>query len=78
MGFDDLDMSIHLDPPLTTLAQQFTNLGRQAAGVLLSRIRGEVHPLQQITVAPELIIRESCIPLLHHETFDSTKEWSVS
>ncbi len=78
MGFDDLDMSIHLDPPLTTLAQQFTALGRQAATVLLSRIHSEVRPLQQITVSPELVIRESCTQLLHHNLVDSTKEWSVS
>ncbi|MBI1279247.1 MAG: substrate-binding domain-containing protein [Anaerolineaceae bacterium] len=78
MGFDDLDMSIHLDPPLTTLAQQFTTLGRQAAQVLLSRIKGEVRPLQQITVSPELIIRESCTHLLQHDIATSSKEWSVS
>jgi len=77
MGFDDLDMSVHLDPPLTTLAQQFTNLGRQAAQVLLSRIRGEVRPLQQITIAPELVIRESCAPLVQAD-IDTIKEWSVS
>ena len=78
MGFDDLDMSIHLDPPLTTIAQQFTALGRQAAEVLLSRIRGEIHPLQQITITPELVIRESVSALLQHNPLESIKEWSVS
>lgn len=77
MGFDDLDMSIHLDPPLTTLAQQFTTLGRRAAEVLLSRIRAEIRPLQQITISPELIIRESCAPLNQPDRVDSTKEWST-
>jgi LacI family transcriptional regulator len=77
MGFDDLDMSIHLDPPLTTIAQQFTSLGRRAAEVLLSRIRAEVRPLQQITISPELIIRESCAPLHQPDRVDSTQEWSV-
>ena len=60
LGFDNLDISAHLDPPLTTIAQQFLVIGRQAAQVLLSRIRGEVMPLQQITVSPELVIRDSC------------------
>jgi GntR family transcriptional regulator of arabinose operon len=78
MGFDDLDISIHLDPPLTTVAQQFTAIGRQAAQVLVSRIRGEIRPLQQITIAPELVIRESCIPFLQSNPVDSAKEWSVS
>jgi GntR family transcriptional regulator of arabinose operon len=78
VGFDDLDMSIHLDPPLTTVAQQFTVLGQQSAQVLLSRIRGEVRPLQQITISPELVIRESCASLLNHDPVDPAKEWSVS
>ncbi|MEZ4670060.1 MAG: GntR family transcriptional regulator [Anaerolineae bacterium] len=78
VGFDDLDMSIHLDPPLTTVAQQFTTLGRQAAQVLLSRIRGEVRPLQQITVPPELVIRESCAAPLRHDLVDTANEWSIS
>jgi GntR family transcriptional regulator of arabinose operon len=60
IGFDNLDMSPHLDPPLTTVAQQFLVIGRQAAQVLLTRIRGEAIPLQQITLSPELIVRQSC------------------
>jgi DNA-binding LacI/PurR family transcriptional regulator len=74
LGFDNLDISAHLDPPLTTIAQQFLVIGRQAAQVLLSRIRGEVMPLQQITVSPELVIRDSCaaysnvgVPTASHE-----------
>ncbi len=78
MGFDDLDMSVHLDPPLTTIAQQFTELGRQAAEVLLSRIRGEVRPPQQITIAPELVIRESITSLSQYDSVESIKEWNVS
>lgn len=64
IGFDNLDMSPHLDPPLTTMAQPFLQIGRTAAQVLLSRIRGENLPSQQVTLSPELIIRESCAPLV--------------
>ncbi len=78
MGFDDLDMSINLNPPLTKVVQQFTALGRQAAEVLLSRIRGDIRPSQQITIAPELVIRDSVTPLSEHDPIESTKEWSVS
>ncbi len=62
VGFDNLDMSPHLDPPLTTVAQQFLLIGRQAAQVLLSRIQGEATAPQQFTVSPDLVIRESCLP----------------
>lgn len=68
IGFDNLDLSHHLDPPLTTVAQQFLMIGRQAADMLLRRIRGEAVPLQQTTISPELIIRESCTFVTH--------EWS--
>lgn len=64
VGFDNLDMSAHLDPPLTTMAQPFLQMGRAAAQVLLSRIQGDNLPPQQITLSPELIIRESCAPLV--------------
>lgn len=63
IGFDNLDLSAHLDPPLTTLAQPFLEIGRQVAHVLLSRIHGESAPIRHITLPPELIIRDSCTAL---------------
>jgi GntR family transcriptional regulator, arabinose operon transcriptional repressor len=77
VGFDNLDMSTHLDPPLTTVAQQFLLIGRQAAQMLLSRIRGEAAPLQQITISPELILRESCAPVLDTSLITSVRERSL-
>jgi DNA-binding LacI/PurR family transcriptional regulator len=61
VGFDDLDISSHLEPPLTTMAQPFLQIGQRTAEVLLRRIRGEALPLQQITLSPELMSRGSCI-----------------
>lgn len=78
VGFDNLEMSPHLDPPLTTVAQQFSALGRQAAQVLLSRIRGDILPLQQISISPELVIRESCLPLRDEVMAASATEWSAT
>ena len=60
MGFDNLDLSPHLDPPLTTLAQPFHEIGRQVAQLLLNRIHGQTAPMRHITLPPELIIRDSC------------------
>jgi LacI family transcriptional regulator len=61
VGFDNLDMTAHLDPPLTTVAQPFLKMGQTAAELLLRRIRGKAAYLQQVTLAPELIIRQSCL-----------------
>jgi GntR family transcriptional regulator of arabinose operon len=63
VGFDNLDISPHLDPPLTTVAQPFMKIGETAVEMLLRRIRGEAGHLQQITLAPELVIRQSCLAL---------------
>jgi GntR family transcriptional regulator of arabinose operon len=78
VGFDDLDMASHLDPPLTTVAQPFLEIGRRAAELLLRRIRGEASPLQQMTLPPELIIRDSCArPALQPEVAGvHAPEWS--
>ena len=62
VGFDNLDIAEQLDPPLTTVAQKFTDIGRKAGEVLLLRIGGDTSTVLQITVSPELIVRASCIP----------------
>jgi GntR family transcriptional regulator of arabinose operon len=60
LGFDNLDLSAHLDPPLTTLAQPFLKVGQTAADLLLRRIKGDRGYFEQITVPAELVIRSSC------------------
>jgi GntR family transcriptional regulator of arabinose operon len=60
IGFDNLDVSSHLDPPLTTIAQPFLTIGQVAANCLLRRIRGEQSYYEQVTLQPELVIRDSC------------------
>ena len=62
IGFDNLDIAEQLTPPLTTVAQQFQEIGRRAAAVLFSRIRGETGMFFQVTVSPQLIVRESVVP----------------
>ncbi len=59
VGFDNLDISQQLDPPLTTVAQQFMQIGQSAADILLRRIGGDRNPFYQLTISPELIIRGS-------------------
>lgn len=62
IGFDNLDIAEQLAPPLTTIAQKFPEIGEKAAEVLLRRIDGDTSPYYQLTVPPELIIRQSCLP----------------
>ncbi|MGW8481624.1 LacI family DNA-binding transcriptional regulator [Microbacterium sp. NPDC055903] len=44
VGFDDIPVAAHVWPPLTTVHQEFPELGRRAIGILLAEIRGERVP----------------------------------
>jgi LacI family transcriptional regulator len=39
VGFDDVDLSAYVDPPLTTIAQQTGEMGRRAVAQLTERLR---------------------------------------
>ncbi len=62
IGFDNLDVTEQLDPPLTTIAQRFQEIGQRAVEVLFHRIRGDAGAFHQITVAPRLMVRKSVAP----------------
>jgi GntR family transcriptional regulator of arabinose operon len=60
VGFDNLDFTMHLDVPLTTVAQQATDIGRHAIELLVRRIHHQVDGWQQVILPTQLIIRRSC------------------
>ncbi|WP_375086788.1 LacI family DNA-binding transcriptional regulator [Microbacterium sp. LS_15] len=45
VGFDDIPVSAHVAPTLTTVHQDFPELGRRAVRLLLAQIRGEDPPV---------------------------------
>ena len=59
VGFDDIPESAYFLPPLTTVRQDFGELGRQALRLLVDRIAGRPVPGTRLPVAPELIVRAS-------------------
>jgi len=58
VGFDDIPEAAYFTPPLTTVRQDFAELGRRCLRLLLGRIDGEVVPMRAV-VAPELVVRGS-------------------
>ena len=58
VGFDDLFLSQHLHPPLTTVRQPMLEMGRMAAEVLVGLIAGE-QTHTSVCMPGELIVRES-------------------
>ena len=55
IGFDDLDFSAFLHPPLTTIEQPKREFGEKIFQTLLGLIQGESN--QSITIFPKLIVR---------------------
>lgn len=65
IGFDDIELSRYVYPPLTTVGQSIRELGESAAELLLSRIatpRRESAQAEQRIVAPRIVMRESTGP----------------
>jgi DNA-binding LacI/PurR family transcriptional regulator len=58
VGFDDIPEAAYFTPPLTTVRQDFAELGRRCLHVLLDRIAGNAAPVC-VVVPPELIVRAS-------------------
>src|SRR6266436_5231616 len=65
VGFDDLVFAAHVNPPLTTIVQQFVDIGLRAGTLLINRIEGIVGAPKHIELPTNLIIRESCGAQLH-------------
>jgi DNA-binding LacI/PurR family transcriptional regulator len=62
IGFDDIKAAAYTLPRLTTINQPLEEIGRVATQSLLNRIHNTVPPRDEITVEPELVIRESTGP----------------
>ena len=57
IGFDGISSAAYATPPLTTVAQDTTGAGELLVAALMAQIRGE--PVQQMMLAPTLVVRES-------------------
>jgi LacI family transcriptional regulator len=63
IGFDDIELSRYVYPPLTTVGQSIRELGENAAALLLSRIATPRQgSAEQRIVAPRIVQRESTGP----------------
>jgi DNA-binding LacI/PurR family transcriptional regulator len=58
VGFDDIPEAAHFWPPLTTVRQDFSELGRRCVALLLGDL-DQSAPEYRGTLEPELIVRDS-------------------
>jgi len=62
VGFDDVPFARYLTPPLTTVRQDFEEIGRRSVHMVLDAIDGAGDSVMRTTITPELIMRESSAP----------------
>jgi DNA-binding LacI/PurR family transcriptional regulator len=62
VGFDDIPEAHYFTPPLTTVRQNFAEVGRSSLRLLLELMKDGDHPPQRLTIAPELVVRRSTAP----------------
>lgn len=59
VGYDDIEMSQYLSPPLTTIHQPKDELGELAVDTLLHRLMNLDLEPQTLVLTPELMVRDS-------------------
>ncbi|MFJ9770624.1 LacI family DNA-binding transcriptional regulator [Kitasatospora sp. NPDC101157] len=62
IGFDDIPEAAYFTPPLTTVRQDFGELGRRALELLVGELEGAASSPAQVQVSPELVLRRSVGP----------------
>jgi DNA-binding LacI/PurR family transcriptional regulator len=69
VGFDDIPESAHFWPPLTTVRQEFSQVGERCVSMLIEAIDRSDDPMRQREavdaapmVEPKLIVRDSVAP----------------
>ncbi len=63
VGFDDVPLAAHVEPPLTTLRQPHRAVGEQLANLLADLIEGRPRTTKRPMLTPRLVVRRSTGPL---------------
>src|SRR6266481_1412761 len=76
VGFDDIRIAVHNNPSLTTVRQPLQKMGEIAARTLLNRIEEHEDWVQEISIKPEFVVRNStaralALPLGHSDGEDA-------
>ncbi len=59
IGVDDIPLAAYFAPPLTTVRQDFADIGRQAVRLLISALEQPSSPPEHLLLAGDMIVRRS-------------------
>ncbi len=62
VGFDDIPEAAYFTPPLTTVRQDFSEVGRRCVRLLIGQIESPGEAAECSVVTPELVVRRSSTP----------------
>ena len=62
IGVDDIPLASHFEPPLTTVHQDFAEIGRQAARLLIRAMDDLQAVPEHVRLMPRLVLRKSTAP----------------
>jgi len=62
VGFDDIPEAPYLLPPLTTVSQDFPELGRRSLDLLMEQIVSGTRSIGKLRLPPHLVVRDSSAP----------------
>jgi DNA-binding LacI/PurR family transcriptional regulator len=63
VGFDDVHYAAYLNPPLTTIRQDFRLMAKHTIDYLIALIEKPETPREQRVIVPQLVVRNSTQPL---------------
>ncbi len=66
VGFDDIHEAAYFTPPLTTVRQDFGELGRRALALLVDAVAGAGGAHEHVLISAELVLRRSSGPSAAH------------
>lgn len=72
-GFDDVPEAAYVRPPLTTVRQDFTTLGRRSIDLLIAQLEDRPSAPRSLAVPAELVVRDSSTGT-RHATHKPTRE----
>lgn len=61
-GFDDVPEAAYFSPPLTTVRQDFAEVGRHSLRLLLNQLEPGDRSIDHVVIEPDLILRDSTGP----------------
>ena len=62
VGFDDIPEAAYFLPPLTTVRQDFSEMGERALHLMLEQLAGGAVARTRVEIEPQLVVRSSCAP----------------